>query len=428
MMSLGKRWMLSVLLVTAVLAGAALSAAAQAEEPVTIRYWQYYFQTKVELIDELIAEFEAQNPGIRVIHQDFPYEAYGPRVATAIPAGEGPEIANLFYGWLPAWVNAGYLMPLPIPAEEIEAEFVPMVQAAKVDGQYYGLPTGVRTLALFVNMDMLRAAGFDGEIKTWDDFIEAGQRMAERRGPFYTRLGFGFGPAGQDHHLVREVLIRQFGGRPYSDDNRQVLYNSEAGVQALKFYTDWQLHYGLGDVEFFPGRADYRDGFIAGLIGMILDGSFAIGTIRNGVGDQFEWAVMELPVFDENDRHNFGSFWMHGLTPRAYEDPAKLEASVKFLQFITSEYAMKRWLEHVGELPARQSLAEDPELAGHPLYGPFIRSLPYSHATFFVDEEGQRRIMVDAINRVLLQGMDPAESIRIAAAEEQQLLDAFWNR
>ena len=265
MMSLGKRWMLSVLLVTAVLAGAALSAAAQAQEPVTIRYWQYYFQTKVELIDELIAEFEAQNPGIRVIHQDFPYEAYGPRVATAIPAGEGPEIANLFYGWLPAWVNAGYLMPLPIPAEEIEAEFVPMVQAAKVDGQYYGLPTGVRTLALFVNMDMLRAAGFEGEIKTWDDFIEAGQRMAERRGPFYTRLGFGFGPAGQDHHLVREVLIRQFGGRPYSDDNRQVLYNSEAGAKALEFYGSWQLEHGIGDVEFFPGRATYRDGFIAGL-------------------------------------------------------------------------------------------------------------------------------------------------------------------
>jgi len=27
-----------------------------------------------------------------------------------------------------------------------------------------------------------------------------------------------------------------------------------------------------------------------------------------------------------------------------------------------------------------------------------------------------------------LQGMDPAESIRIAAEEEQALLDAFWSR
>src|SRR5690606_18026076 len=103
------------------------------------------------------------------------------------------------------------------------------------------------------------------------------------------------------------------------------------------------------------------------------------------------WGVTELPVFDPNDRHNFGSFWMNGLTARAFEDPAKLEASLKFLRFITSEEAMKLWLEQVGELPARLSLADDPELAEDPVYGPFIRSLPHPHATSFVHEEGQRR-------------------------------------
>lgn len=420
--------MLTVLIVAVMAFGAVAPSFAQSGEPVTIRYWQYYFQTKIEVIDELIAEFEAQNPGIRVIHEDFPYEAYGPKVATSVPAGEGPEIANLFYGWLPAWVNAGYLMPLPMSAEEIERDFIPMVKAASMNGEYYGLPTGVRTLALFYNKDMMAENGFRGELKTWDDFVEAGQKMAQRRGPFFTRLGFGFGPSGQDHHLVREVLLRQFGGQPYTADNRRVTYNGAAGVQALKYYTDLQLEHGVGDLEFFPGRADYRDGFIAGLIGMVVDGSFAIGTVRNGVGDQFEWGVAELPVFNEGDSHNFGSFWMHGLTPKAYENPAKLDASVKFLKFITSEDAMQRWLEHVGELPARVSMADDPALAQDPVYGPFIRSLPYSHATFFVDEDEQRRIMVDAINRVLLQGMDPAESIRIAAEEEQRVLDAFYNR
>ena len=33
--------------------------------------------------------------------------------------------------------------------------------------------------------------------------------------------------------------------------------------------------------------------------------------------------------------------------------------------------------------------------------------------------------MLDAYNRVLLEGIDPAESIRIAAAEDQALLDQF---
>src|SRR5690625_3687802 len=132
------QFLLTMLVVVAVAFGAVGPALAQSDEPVTIRYWQYFFETKVELIDELIAEFEAENPGIKVIHEDFPYEAYEPKVATAIPAGEGPEIANLFYGWLPAWVNAGYLEPLPMSAEEIESEFIPMVKGASMNGQYYG--------------------------------------------------------------------------------------------------------------------------------------------------------------------------------------------------------------------------------------------------------------------------------------------------
>ena len=419
------RTLVAVVLSALFVAGAMVPAGAQ---EITIRYWQYYYDTKVVAIDELIKQFEAENPGIKVIHETFPYEAYGARVAAAVPAGQGPDVVNLFYGWLPAWVRAGYLMPLPIDHEEIEREFVPMVRAAYMNGEYWGLPTGVRTLALFYNKTMMNAAGIQEPPRTWDEFIAAGQAMAIRRGPFFVQLGYGFGPAGQDHHLIREILLRQFGGVPYSDDNRTVLYNSEAGAKALEFYASWQLVHGIGDVEFFPGRATYRDGFIAGLIGMIVDGSFAIGTIRNGVGSNFEWGVAELPVFEGGEPHNFGSFWMNGLTPRAFESPEKLEASIKFLRFITSEEAMKMWLEVVGELPARLALADDPALASDPVYGPFIRSLPYSHATFFVDEEGQRQIMVDAINRVLLEGADPAESIRIAAEEEQALLDAFWSR
>ena len=39
---------------------------------VTIEYWQYYYESKVELIDELIKEFETRNPDIKVKHVTFP--------------------------------------------------------------------------------------------------------------------------------------------------------------------------------------------------------------------------------------------------------------------------------------------------------------------------------------------------------------------
>jgi multiple sugar transport system substrate-binding protein len=386
---------------------------------VTITYWQYFYETRVNAIDLLIKEFEKENPDIDVVQETFPYEAFQQRVAAAIPAGKGPEVITLYYGWLPTWKRAGYVKPLPFTPDE--AAFVPLIQVAKMEGKYWGLPTAVRSLALIYNKDMFDEAGVPAAPTTWEEFVEIGQKLTIKRGPMIIRAGFGIAPQGQDHHLVREVLIRQFGGQPYSDDYCQVMYDSPEGAAALKFYTDLQLKYEIGDVDFV---ANYRDGFIAGDIGMIIDGSFAIGTILKGA--QFKVGFAELPVLEPGGtKANFASFWMHALTPRAYESEEKLEAAVKFLKFITSERAMRLWLEVVGELPARLTLIEDPELAQDPIYGPFIRALPYSYATRFYDEIAQRRIMLDAIDRVLKEGMDPADSLKIAAAEEQKILDEY---
>ena len=86
---------------------------------------------------------------------------------------------------------------------------------------------------------------------------------------------------------------------------------------------------------------------------------------------------------------------------------------------------MELWLEVVGELPARQALIESEELANDPVYGPFISSLAYATATEFVDETVQREIVVNAINRVALEGADPTASWEQAAEEDQALINEF---
>lgn len=391
----------------------------------TITYWQYDYATRVDAMNQLIAQFEAANPDITVKQETFPYDAYQQQVAASLPAGQGADVVQLYYGWLPTWQRAGYLAPLPsqyFDASTIDSDFIPMVQAAKIDGQYYGLPTAVRSLALFYNKDMFKAAGLDGAPSTWDEFIKDAQALTVKSGPRYTQVGYGFAPDGQDHNLLRDVLIRQFGGTPYSADGNTVTYDDAAGLKAFEFYTSWATKDQIGIPNFVPGNNGYRDGFIQlQNIAMIIDGSFAIGSIKSGA--TFDWGVAEIPTLDNGVKSDFGSFWMNGLTPNAAKDPAKLEASAKFLAFVTSPDAMKLWLDVVGELPARASLIADPELASDPVYGPFIKALAYSHATVFVDETAQRNVFVNAINKVVLQGDDPATVWHDAAVEEQVILD-----
>lgn len=405
----------------------ALLLAGAASAQTTITYWQYEFAVRVDAMNRLIERFEAENPGVIVRHETFPYDGYPQQVAAALAAGQGPDVVQLFYGWLPTWQRAGNVVPLPeehFDYAALDEEFAPLVQAAKIDGVWYGLPTAVRSLALFYNLDKLQAAGFDGPPATWDEFVEMAKALTMRQGNRVVEVGFGFAPNGQDHHLLREVLVRQFGGQPYSDDYTDVMYDSEAGIEALRFYTSWVTEHGFAVPEFVPGNNGYRDGFRQlENIAMIVDGSFAVGDVQRIA--QFNWGVAELPVFDNGIRSNFASFFMNGLTPNAAADPAKLDAASRFLQFVTSEEAMKLWLEVTGELPARRSLISDPELAADPVYGPFVRALDYAHATIFFDETGQRDIMVDAINSVALEGADPATAMREAAAAEQALIDSL---
>ena len=416
---------LAALLGGTMLAGFAIGPAA-AQDVVEIDYWQYFFQARVDAIDALIERFEDANPDIRVNHTHFPYADYRTRVAAAIPAGEGPDVVQLFYGWLFDYIDAGLLQPLPqdvFPHGEIEAEFFPMVQAMQVDGEYYALPTAVRSLALFWNKRIFDQAGLDPDDppETLDELMEVAAALTQRdRAGNLTAVGMTAGMTAQDHHWWREVLVRQFGGQPYSDDNTQVTYDEAGGLEALEFYL------GMLDPEEGVSAIGFMDepqaAFRAGRAGMHIDGSFRLGALRGTRG--LQWGVAELPANADGVRFNFSSYWVNGITRKA-EGP-KAEAAARFLAYITSEEAMQLWLEVVGELPARQAAALTEANLAHPEFGPFIRGLGYANATTFVSEGQQRQLMVDMIDRVLLEDMSPAESLQIAADAEQALLDDFY--
>jgi multiple sugar transport system substrate-binding protein len=410
-----------------------LGAATGAQDMVEIEYWQYNFGARVDAMNMLIEQFEAENPGIDVIHNsDIPYANFRDELAASAPAGVGPDIVTLFYGWIPAFVDAGYLVPLPEDAfseDFILETFSPMVANAKFEGSYWAVPTAVRSLALFWNKDILADAGLDPESPpaTLDEFVDIAVATTQYDGPSddilnITRQGHAPALAAQDHHWFREVLIRQFGGAPYSEDGRTVTYNSEEGCAAFSWLAAFETDLKTGSNDLFE---DATTSFINGDTALHVDGSFRVGTIARNNPD-LNYGVTELPVGPNGEKHTFGSYWTHGITRRANDDPARLEAAVKFLQFISTPAAGTLWVNNVGELPAQLAAASDEMILADPILGAFSAGLAYSHATFFIDESAQRQVLIDAYDNIRLAGMDPCDALDEAAAAEQELIDNFW--
>ncbi|ODT79501.1 MAG: ABC transporter substrate-binding protein [Pelagibacterium sp. SCN 64-44] len=387
-------------------------------QAVEIEYWQYVFDSRVQAMDKLIANFEAANPGITVKHTTFPYADYQTRVVAAKVAGQGPDVVQLFYGWTDQFVNGGLIKPLDpavFPHEEIEADFFPIVSAMKRGEDYYGLPTAVRSLALFYNKALFEEAGIEPP-NTLDELLAAAEATTKRDGGGnITTAGITLDMAGQDHHWWREDLIRQFGGTPY-DEEGNVAYNDAAGAAALKFYTDLQTEHNVGLVGFMDeGQAAFR----AGMAAMTIDGTFRLGAFAN---NPFEWGVVELPANADGLRSNYSSYFANAIGATA--EGEELEAAQKFLAYISSPEAMQIWLETVGELPARRDVALTEANLNDPVLGPFLKGLEYAHTTQFYDEAAQRQTAIDMVNRVLLEGQSIEDSIAQAAAAEQAIIDS----
>lgn len=411
------------------LAAAVLSVATgfgAAAQTVEIEYWQYFFKERVTAIDALIKTFEAANPGIKVKHTHFPYAQYQTKVAAAVPAGEGPDVVQLYYGWLEEYRKAKLLAPLPkdqFDTAAVERDFFPIVKAMKADGAYWGLPTAVRSMALFYNKTLMKEAGLDPNKPpaTLDELIAQGGKIAKRDASGNTLVaGYTIGPVGQDHHWWREVLVRQFGGQPYSNDGTKVAYDQKGGAAGLQFYSDIATKHKLTTYGFMD---ETQASFRAGRAGFHIDGSFRIGTFK-GVPN-LDWAVAELPSHN-GVKSNFASYWVNGVSAKA--SGAKRDAAMKFLKHLTSDAAMQLWLKTTGELPAKPSVALSAQNKSDPIYGPFILGLAYSHTTEFVNEAKQRQIFLDMMDRVSLQKMPVADAIKIAAKEEQKLLDEHFKK
>jgi multiple sugar transport system substrate-binding protein len=403
------------------------AAAPASDEVIEIEYWQYNFEARITAMDQLIEQFQAENPSIRVIHNsDVPYDDFLDKIAASVPAGVGPDVVTLFYGWQIDWINSEYIVPLPedaFPPAMVAEEFSPMVQASFFEGQLYTLPTAVRTLALFYNKDLMAEKGLDPENppSTLDELMDQAVTCTEKDGETFATYGIVVDPGGQAHHWFREVLLRQFGQPPLDEENRTVLWNaSEGGYQAWETLLSFERDLGVSRRDF---ENDY-DAFLAGNACFHIDGSFRVGTLTNNAPD-LNYGVAELPEHD-GVQSTFGSYWTHGITQKAAADPARMAAAVKFLQFITSAEAGLQWVEIVGELPAQLAAASDAELLADEKLGAFAAGLPYAHATFFINEADDRQAIIDAYDAVILNDADPRAELDFAVETVQAMYDEFW--
>src|SRR5210317_145390 len=166
--------------------GLSLSAAAKAETELTMYYPIAVGGALTEVVDGIVADFEAANPDIKVnaIYSGN-YDDTRVRALSALASGEPAQLAVMFSIDAYDLIEQEYIVAFDdidgVNSEWLKSFYPALMANGQIEGKTWGIPFQRSTIVAYYNKDMFRAAGLDPEAPpaTWDEMVNMGKALTK---------------------------------------------------------------------------------------------------------------------------------------------------------------------------------------------------------------------------------------------------------
>ncbi|MDA2813205.1 extracellular solute-binding protein [Nocardiopsis sp. RSe5-2] len=210
-----------MLAVPATAAAAALLAAGcgggGADGEVELRFSWWGADDRHEATQEVIDLFEEKNPGITVTAEYTDWEGYWDKLATSTAANDMPDVVTMEERFLREYSDRGALADLN-ELEGLDTSNVDELVASSgdVDGQKFGVATGVNVLSVMADPAQFEAAGVeipDDGAWTWEEYVATSAEITEASGgDIYGSQAMGYNESSFN------IYARQHGEALYAED------------------------------------------------------------------------------------------------------------------------------------------------------------------------------------------------------------------
>lgn len=149
----------------------------------TIRFAWWGNAPRHESTQRIIEAFEAANPDIDVTGEPGDFAAYFDKLATQVASGDAPDVITLGGAYLPEYAQRGALLDMSEVPNGLDLKDIDQgaVTNGQVEGQQFGVTTGVNALAVIVNPQVFEAAGValpDDRTWTWQDYARIARELS----------------------------------------------------------------------------------------------------------------------------------------------------------------------------------------------------------------------------------------------------------
>ena len=352
-----------------------------------------------ELLVATLAAFNEQYPNIEVDYEPIP-EGYIDQMTAQFSAGEPPDLFYVQAEFADAWIEDGLLEPLDPyfagnPEFDTEPFFDPLLAAFQFEDQTYGLPKDASPLALFVNPDMLSAAGVEVPT-TWEELQAAAEALTSE-GVYGLCLGAELPRVG--------AFIYQSGGGIYNDDGSELTISQPESVGAIDFVLDMHESGSLM-IPADTGATWCGEAFGLGQAAMTMEGNWLVPAMENDFPDT-PFEINELPQGAEPGNLAFTVAYSIGV------DSPNKEAAWVLLQYLTGPEGMASWTGQGLALPSREDV--EPAPGREALVAGLEYATAYAYERAFPDVQAAFNA---ELTRVLTEGGTGQEVADAAAAAQ----------
>lgn len=336
-------------------------------------------------IREILDEFEAQNPDIKV--EMLGGVQYGQKLLSQILSGKAPEVLQVAYGEVKALSAEGAFIDLSDDFASYEENYYPEIWGlASSDGKLYGVPWLGHTIQLVYNKTLFEEAGIAAPPATWEELYETAKALTVDKDGDGTPDQFGIGLSGKqgpDLTWMFGMFAAQAGAKLVKEEGGKytVALNSPEGIRALEFYTKLLRETSPPDSLNKDGggvMADFRNQVVA----MELQGPWGVPDVWKA-GNPFEVGVAEVPAGPAGRATEVTAYLLS--VPVGVEGD-KLAASKRLIEFLASKPAQEQIMKgEVGDdgnyypfrIPIRKDLADTSYFKDHPEFLVYQKGLEY---------------------------------------------------
>ncbi|MBB3993110.1 sn-glycerol 3-phosphate transport system substrate-binding protein [Sulfitobacter undariae] len=320
-------------------ASTALVSPAVAETELTMYYPIAVGGALTQVVDGIVAKFEAQNPDVKVnaIYAGN-YDDTRIKALAALDAGEPAQLAVMFSIDAYDLIEQDHIVAFDdLIKDEADTtwlnSFYPALMAnGQVEGKTWGVPFQRSTIVAYYNKDLFRAAGLDPEKAptTWDEMVSMGKALTTD-----DQYGIMIPSTGYPYWMLQALAI-QNGKELMSDDGVTTYFDDPATVETLEFWKSLSQEHKImpeGTVEW----GTLRQAFLESKTAMMWHSTGNLTAVKNAA--EFDFGVAMLPANKRlGSPTGGGNFYVF----KNATDEEK-QAALDLIQFMTAPEQAAEW-------------------------------------------------------------------------------------